>query len=134
MYTSCEPCPLCYSTAYWARVSKVYYGAAWTDYSDLFDDSNISVDMKKPYDERAVPVEPLMRSEAQRFGSNSGKCPIAQSTDLPCGAVKALGKIVILDQFPTVRVRLGCGRPGSVSGPRRAQPRGPILWATEIQI
>src|SRR5215475_14133747 len=55
MYTSCEPCPMCYSTAYWARISKIYYAAAWTDYADLFDDSNISMDMKKSYAERAVP-------------------------------------------------------------------------------
>lgn len=75
MYTSCEPCPMCYSTAYWARVSKIYYAAAWTDYSDLFDDSNISVDMKKPYDERAVPVEPLMRSEAQKVWLEFRKMP-----------------------------------------------------------
>jgi guanine deaminase len=91
MYTSCEPCPMCYSTAYWARVSKIYYAAAWTDYSDLFDDSNISMDMKKPYAERAVPVEPLMRNEAQKVWLEFRECPIAQSTDVPCGAVNALG-------------------------------------------
>src|SRR6202021_4289887 len=73
MYTSCEPCPMCYSTAYWARVSKIYYAAAWTDYSDLFDDSNISMDMKKPYAERAVPVEPLMRTEPQKVCSECRK-------------------------------------------------------------
>jgi guanine deaminase len=75
MYTSCEPCPMCYSTAYWARISKIYYAAAWTDYSDLFDDSNISMDMKKPYAERAVPVEPLMRNEAQKVWLEFRKMP-----------------------------------------------------------
>jgi guanine deaminase len=70
-----EPCPMCYSTAYWARVSKIYYAAAWTDYSDLFDDSNISMDMKKPYAERAVPVEPLMRNEAQKVWLEFRKMP-----------------------------------------------------------
>jgi guanine deaminase len=75
MFTSCEPCPMCYSTAYWARVSKIYYAAAWTDYADLFDDSNISMDMKKPYDQRAVPVEPLLRSEAQKVWLEFRKMP-----------------------------------------------------------
>jgi guanine deaminase len=75
MFTSCEPCPMCYSTAYWARVSKIYYAAAWTDYADLFDDSNISMDMKKPYAERAVPVEPLLRSEAQKVWLEFRKMP-----------------------------------------------------------
>jgi len=75
MYTSCEPCPMCYSTAYWARVGKIYYAAAWTDYADLFDDSNISIDMKKPYAKRAVPVEPLIRSEAQKVWLEFRKLP-----------------------------------------------------------
>lgn len=75
MYTSCEPCPMCYSTAYWARVGKIYYAAAWTDYADLFDDSNISMDMKKPYAKRAVPVEPLIRSEAQKVWLEFRKMP-----------------------------------------------------------
>lgn len=75
MYTSCEPCPMCYSTAYWARVGKIYYAAAWTDYADLFDDSNISMDMKKSYAKRAVPVEPLIRSEAQKVWLEFRKMP-----------------------------------------------------------
>ena len=75
MYTSCEPCPMCYSTAYWARVSKIYYAAAWTDYADLFDDSNISIDMKKSYTERAVPVSPLLREEAQQVWLEFRKMP-----------------------------------------------------------
>jgi guanine deaminase len=66
LFTSCEPCPMCYSTAYWARVDRIFYAAAWTDYADLFDDSNISMDMKKPYAERAVKVEQMMQAEAQK--------------------------------------------------------------------
>ncbi|WP_245431103.1 nucleoside deaminase [Rhodoplanes roseus] len=75
MFTSCEPCPMCYSTAYWARVGKIYYAAAWTDYADLFDDSNISIDMKKPYAKRAVPVAPLLREDAQKVWLEFRKMP-----------------------------------------------------------
>ncbi len=75
MYTSCEPCPMCYSTAYWARIGRIYYAAAWTDYADLFDDSNISMDMKKSNAERAVPVEPLLRDEAQKVWLEFRKMP-----------------------------------------------------------
>jgi guanine deaminase len=66
LFSSCEPCPMCYSTAYWARVGKIYYAASWSDYADLFDDSNISIDMKRPYADRTVRVAQLMRPEAQK--------------------------------------------------------------------
>lgn len=75
MYTSCECCPMCYATAYWARISKIYYAAAWTDYADLFDDSNIGQDMKRPYAKRTVQVLPLMRSEAQKVWQEFRKMP-----------------------------------------------------------
>lgn len=66
MFTSCECCPMCYATAYWARVDRIYYAAAWTDYADLFDDSNISTDMQRPYAERTVKIAQIMQSEAQQ--------------------------------------------------------------------
>jgi tRNA(Arg) A34 adenosine deaminase TadA len=66
MFTSCECCPMCYATAYWARVSKIYYAASWTDYADLFDDSNISIDMQRPYAERKVEISQIMQSDAQK--------------------------------------------------------------------
>ncbi|HWK97230.1 MAG TPA: nucleoside deaminase [Pseudolabrys sp.] len=75
MYTSCECCPMCYATAYWARVSKIYYAAAWTDYADLFDDFNIAQDMKRPYAKRTVKVETLLRDEAKQVWQEFRKLP-----------------------------------------------------------
>jgi tRNA(Arg) A34 adenosine deaminase TadA len=57
---------MCYSTAYWARVNKIYYAASWADYADLFDDQNISTDIIKPYTDRTVEVAQLMRPDAQK--------------------------------------------------------------------
>lgn len=37
--------------------------------------SNISIDMKKSYSKRAVPVEPLIRSEAQKVWLEFRKMP-----------------------------------------------------------
>jgi tRNA(Arg) A34 adenosine deaminase TadA len=66
MYTSCECCPMCYATAYWARLDRIFYAASWTDYADLFDDSNIGADMKNPYAKRKVRIAQMMRSDAQK--------------------------------------------------------------------
>ncbi len=31
LYTTCEPCPMCYSAAHWARIPKVVFGARIRD-------------------------------------------------------------------------------------------------------
>ena len=75
LFSSCEPCPMCYATAYWARVDRIYYAASWSDYADLFDDSNISQDMKQPYNRRTVGVSQLMRADAQKVWLDYRKMP-----------------------------------------------------------
>lgn len=67
LYSSCEPCPMCYSIAYWARVGKIFYAASYADYTDLFDDHNIATDLIQPYAKRQVAVQQMMRPEAQRI-------------------------------------------------------------------
>jgi len=75
LYSSCEPCPMCYSTAYWARVGKIFYAASWTDYADLFDDSNIANDMRFPYEQRQVALQQIMRPDAQKVWEEFRKLP-----------------------------------------------------------
>ena len=64
LYSSCECCPMCYSAAYWARISRVFYAAAWADYADLFDDATLDLDIRKPNPERALNPRQLLRDEA----------------------------------------------------------------------
>lgn len=75
MYTSCECCPMCYATAYWARLDRIVYAASWTDYADLFDDQNIGMDMKLPYAKRKVKIQQLMRGDAQKVWNEFRKLP-----------------------------------------------------------
>ena len=64
LYTSCECCPMCYSTAYWAGIRKVFYAASWSDYSDLFSDQAINEDMKKGRDDREIRMTQILQDEA----------------------------------------------------------------------
>ena len=75
MFTSCECCPMCYSTAYWARIGKICYAASWSDYNDLFDDSAISADVKKPNSQRSIPMTQIMQPEAQAVWADYRKLP-----------------------------------------------------------
>ena len=43
IYTSCEPCPMCLSAIYWARISKIYYANTRKDAADIgFDDEDVN--------------------------------------------------------------------------------------------
>jgi tRNA(Arg) A34 adenosine deaminase TadA len=65
LYTSCEPCPMCLGAIYWARLSRVYFGAAAADASKSgFDDSFIYGEMAKALAQRKIPMMPMMREEA----------------------------------------------------------------------
>ena len=65
IYTSCEPCPMCLSAIYWARIDKIYYANTKTDAKAIgFDDSFIYDQLELPEDKRAVPAVQMMRTKA----------------------------------------------------------------------
>lgn len=75
LYSSCELCPMCYATAYWARIGKVFYAASWADYDDLFDDLAESKDMAKSYPERLLEPQQILREEGQKVWQEFRKLP-----------------------------------------------------------
>ena len=53
LYTSCEPCPMCLSAIYWARIHNVYYANDRNDAKEIgFDDDFIYEEIKKNTYER----------------------------------------------------------------------------------
>jgi tRNA(Arg) A34 adenosine deaminase TadA len=65
LYTSCEPCPMCLSAMYWARLKKVYYANTRKDAADIdFDDEFIYTEVSRPISERKLSMQQLMRKEA----------------------------------------------------------------------
>ena len=66
IYTSCEPCPMCLSAIYWAKLCKIYYGNTRNDAAEIgFDDAFLYAEIPLPLSERKIAIEELSRNEAQ---------------------------------------------------------------------
>jgi guanine deaminase len=65
IYTSCEPCPMCFGAVYWARLDKLYYAATKTDARKIgFDDSFIYKEINLIHSKRKIPNIQILREEA----------------------------------------------------------------------
>ena len=65
LYTTCEPCPMCLSAIYWARIDKVYYANTRSDAHKIdFSDALIYEELNKSIKERKIPMHQIMRDEA----------------------------------------------------------------------
>lgn len=65
IYTSCEPCPMCFGAIYWAHLDKIYMGNDRKDAAKIgFDDDFIFQEISLPADQRKKPSEILLRDEA----------------------------------------------------------------------
>lgn len=65
IYTSCEPCPMCFGAIYWAHLDKIYYANDRKDAGRIgFDDDFIYQEIALPAAERMKPSEILLRDEA----------------------------------------------------------------------
>ena len=65
LYTSCEPCPMCLSAIYWARLKRVYFANTRKDAAKIgFDDDFLYREVALPVSKRSLPMKQLLRDEA----------------------------------------------------------------------
>ncbi len=65
IYTSCEPCPMCLSAIYWARLDKIYYANTREDAKNIdFDDSFIYLEIPKKIGDRKIKMTQMLRDDA----------------------------------------------------------------------
>ena len=65
LYTSCEPCPMCLSAIYWARLGNVFYANTRKDAARIdFDDDFIYREVALPIRRRKLKMKQLLHEEA----------------------------------------------------------------------
>jgi len=65
IYSSCEPCPMCLGSIYWAGIEKLFYAATMDDAAKAdFKDSHIYDEFALPKEKRKIPTIQLMHEDA----------------------------------------------------------------------
>src|SRR4051812_36713194 len=65
LYTSCEPCPMCLSAIYWARLKRVFYANTRKDAARIqFDDDFIYDEVSRPVTSRKITMKQMLHREA----------------------------------------------------------------------
>ena len=65
IYASCEPCPMCLSAIYWARLSRLHFAATRQDAADAgFDDDLLYREIPLPIADRKLSTDQLLRESA----------------------------------------------------------------------
>ena len=80
LYSSCEPCPMCLTAAYWARIARVVFANDRRDAAAVgFDDEALYREMALPLERRALTMEhrasPLARAVFDDWSKRPDRIP-----------------------------------------------------------
>ncbi|MCL5875565.1 MAG: nucleoside deaminase [Candidatus Dependentiae bacterium] len=69
IYSTCEPCPMCFSACHWAGISKIYYGTSIADAAVVgFRELEISNITMKQLSNSSIEIYPgLLKEESQKL-------------------------------------------------------------------
>ena len=63
IYSSCEPCPMCYAAIHWARIPVLVFSATCLDASEAgFSDAEIYEELRRGHGERSIRVHQALCS------------------------------------------------------------------------
>ena len=66
IYSSCEPCPMCLSAVYWARLDRLYFAATRSDAAEIgFDDAFLYTELTLDPAQRQLPSVQALRERAR---------------------------------------------------------------------
>jgi guanine deaminase len=66
IYTSCEPCPMCLSAIYWARLQRIHYANTRDDAAMIgFRDDLLYREIPLPLEQRSIPTVRLLAEEGK---------------------------------------------------------------------
>jgi tRNA(Arg) A34 adenosine deaminase TadA len=66
IFTSCEPCPMCLSAIYWARLDRIYFANSRQDAAAIgFDDEFLYREVSKRVEDRSIPTIKIEMPEAR---------------------------------------------------------------------
>jgi guanine deaminase len=67
IYASCEPCPMCLTAIYWARIRGIYYANTHEDAAAIgFDDARFYKELSQARDQRSIPMTRVADGEARK--------------------------------------------------------------------
>jgi len=65
IYASCEPCPMCLASIYWARLDLIFYALTRQDAAAMgFDDEFFYRELSLSAEQRQLPMQQLARDSA----------------------------------------------------------------------